>query len=180
MTQYGHWMKPARGGSIRYACCQNLAYRRDLLEQITEHGADLFECEFLTHRRLLQEGWSIWLASDAEIDHENYDGLIAACQCYGALKQILGAGRAAINGWPRWKRWVWAAGMTLSPLVLTGRLARSVAPRPALWSDFLLALPVGVMTQTWGAYYEARGYVRGFEESRMTFLQCESYENRRT
>ena len=179
MTQYGHWMKPVRGGSIRYACCQNLAYRRDLLRQITEHNFELFECEFLTHRHLLQEGWSIWLATDAEIDHENYDSLLAACRCYGSLKQILGAGRAAVNGWPLWKRWLWAGGMILSPVVLIGRLARSIAPRPSLWAEFLRALPVAVVTQTWGAFCEARGYVRGFEQSRTTFLRCESYENRR-
>lgn len=180
MTQYGHWMKPVRGGPIRYACYQNLAYRRNLLQRLTEKNFELFECEFLLHRRLLQEGWCIWLAADAVIDHENYDSLVAACKGYGALKQIIGAGRAAVNVWPRWKRWIWAAGMTLSPLVLIGRLARSIAPRPPLWGEFLLALPVMAVTQAWGAFYEARGYLRGFEQSRERFLEFESYADRRT
>jgi glycosyltransferase involved in cell wall biosynthesis len=178
MTQYGHWLKPVSSGPIRYAACQNLAYRRDLLQRISKDNFELFECEFLMHRRLLRDGWSIWLAADAEIDHENYDSVVAACKGYGALKQILGAGRAALYGWPQPKRWLWAAGMILSPFVLIGRLALSIAPRPRLWGEFLAALPVAVVTQIWGAFCEARGYVRGFERSRVIFLESESYEER--
>jgi Glycosyl transferase family 2 len=178
ITHYGQWMKPVRSGLIRYAASQNLAYRRDLLQQMSGDSFELAECEFLMHRRLLREGWSIWLAAGAKIDHEEYESVIASCKGYGALKQILGSGRAAVNGWSRPKRWLWAAAMILSPFVLIGRLALSIAPRPRLWFEFLAALPVAVVTQVYGAFFEARGYIWGVEQSRETFLKFESYENR--
>lgn len=178
MTQYGHWMKPVRSGFIRYAACQNLAYRRDIMQRMCADNFELAECEFLMHRRLLQEGWKIWLAGEAEIDHENYNSVIESCKGYGALKQILGSGRAKLNGWSRPKRWLWAAAMVVSPFVLLGRLAVSIAPRPRLWFRFLAALPVALVSEICGAIFEARGYIRGFEQSRETFLKFECYDTR--
>ncbi len=178
MMQYGHWMLPARSGMIRYACHQNLAYRRELVTRICRDNDQLFESEFLIHRRLLAEDWTIWFAADAVIDHANYDDLLAGCKGFNALRQVIGAGRANLGRWPPWKRRLWAAGMPLAPLLLLGRLARSVAPRPALWGEFLLALPVMLLAQAWGALYEARGYLRGFEGSRETLLEAERYLER--
>jgi hypothetical protein len=174
MSQYGHWLLPIRSGPIRYACHQNLAYRRELIVPIAEEDFEVFESEFLMHRRLLSDGWSFWLAADAVIHHENYDSFRAGCGGFFALKQIIGAGRASSGNWPTWKRWLWAAAMPLTPFLLVGRLVRSVAPRPAHWGEFLLALPIMVASQTIGSVYEARGYLRGFEQSRETFVHFES------
>ena len=178
LTQYGHWMLPHPSGSIRYACHQNLAYRREELARVCQGDDQLMESEYLVHRRLLAEGWTIWYAADAVIDHQNFDDLVAGCHGFNALRQIIGAGRANLGHWPRWKRLAWAAGMLMTPPLLIGRLARSVAARPALWGEFLMALPVMAISHTWGALYEARGYLRGYEESREAFVETERYIER--
>ena len=178
VMQYGHWMLPIESGPITYACHQNLAYRRELVLQLAEENFELFESEFLMHRRLLKDGWTLWLAADAVIDHENYSSLATGCKGFFAFKQLVGAGRAATHRWPRWKNWLWAAGMPLSAFVLIGRLARSIAPRPALWGEFLAALPVMIFAHGVGSFYEARGHLMGFEQCRKVFLDFESNVDR--
>ena len=178
IMQYGHWMEPVTSGSIRYPCHQNIAYRRDLLLDVCQNHSELLETEYLIHRRLLADGWTIWLEADAVIFHESYPDFLDGCRGFNTLKHVMGATRAHLGGWPRWKRWLWAGGMTLTPFVLIGRLARSIAPRPPLWRDFVLGLPLMAVAHCWGALYEARGYVFGFEQSREAFLEAERYAER--
>jgi hypothetical protein len=180
IMQYGHWMEPLESGPIRYACHQNVAYRRDAVLAAAGGNPHLFESEYLVHRRLMDQGWKMWLAGGALIDHENYGTFREGCAGFNALRQVIGAGRAELGGWPRWKRWTWAGGMTLAPPLLMWRLARSLARRPALWGEFLRALPVMFASHVWAAWWEARGYLRGFEDSRERFLAFERYEERST
>lgn len=175
---YGHWMEPVTSGPIRYPCHQNIAYRRDLLLDVCQNHSELLETEYLVHRRLLADGWTLWLEADAVVFHESYTGFANGCRGFNALRHVMGATRAHLGGWPQWKRWLWAGGMLLTPFLLIGRLARSIAPRPALWRDFVLGLPLIVVAHCWGALSEARGYVVGFGQSREAFLEMERYAER--
>jgi hypothetical protein len=178
IMQYGHWMEPISSGPIRYACHQNLAYRRHLLLDACQNRSELLEAEYLIHRRLMADGWTIWLEADAVIYHESYNKFVEGSRGFNALKHVMGATRAQLGGWPRWKRWLWAGGMILTPLLLVGRLARALAPRPALWGDFVFGLPLIAVAHCWGAFHEARGYILGFEQSRDAFLDAEHYIDR--
>jgi len=178
MMFYGHWMEPVTSGPIRYACMQNIAYRRDLLLDVCQSHSELLETEYLLHRRLLADGWTVWLEADAVIYHECYGDFVKGCRGFNSLRQVMGATRAQLGGWPQWKRWLWAGGMVLTPFQLIGRLVRSIAPRPALWSDFVLGLPLIVTAHSWGALSEARGYALGFGRSREVFLEMERYSER--
>ena len=95
-----------------------------------------------------------------------------------ALPVTCGPRQAQLGEWPQWKRWLWAGGMLLTPAQLIGRLVLSIAPRPALWRDFVLGLPLIVAAQCTGALSEARGYVMGFGQSRDDFLEMERYAKR--
>lgn len=178
LMQYGHWMEPISSRPIHYACHQNLAYRRQLLLDVCQDRSELLEAEYLIHRRLLADGWTIWLEADAVIYHESYNNFVEGSRGFNALKHLMGATRAQLGGWPQWKRWLWAGGMSLTPFLLIGRLAKSVAPRPALWRDFVLGLPLMIVAHCWGALSEARGYVLGFEQSRDAFLEAEHFAER--
>lgn len=175
---YGHWMEPVTSGPIRYPSMQNLAYRRDLLLDVCQNNPELLETEYLVHRRLLADGWTVWLEADAVVFHECYTDFVTGCRGFNSLRQVMGATRAHVGGWPQWKRWLWAGGMPLTPFLLIGRLVRSVAPRPALWRDFVLGFPLIVVGHGWGALSEARGYLVGFEQSREAFLDMERYAER--
>ncbi len=175
---YGHWMEPVTTGPIRYPSMQNLAYRRDLLLDVCQNNPELLESEYLVHRRLLADGWTVWLEADAVVSHECYTNFATGCRGFNSLRQVMGATRAHVGEWPQWKRWLWAGGMLLTPFVLIGRLVRSVAPRPALWGDFVLGFPLIVVAHGWGALSEARGFLVGFEQSREAFLDMERYAER--
>jgi hypothetical protein len=170
---YGHWMEPVTTGPIRYPAMQNMAYRRDLLLDVCQNHSELLETEYLVHRRLLADGWTVWLEADAVVFHECYTDFAKGCRGFNSLRQVMGATRAHLGEWPQSKRWLWAGGMSLTPFLLLGRLVRSVAPRPALWRDFVLGFPLIVVAHVWGALSEARGYVVGFEQSREAFLDME-------
>ena len=175
---YGHWMEPVTTGPIRYPSMQNLAYRRDLLLDVCQNNPELLETEYLVHRRLLADGWTVWLDADAVVSHECYTDFVTGCRGFNSLRQVMGATRADLGDWPQWKRSLWAGGMLLTPFLLIGRLVRSVAPRPALWGDFVLGFPLIVVAHGWGALSEARGYLVGFEQSREAFLDMERYAER--
>lgn len=178
LMNYGHWMEPVTSGPIRYPCMQNIAYRRDLLLDVCQNHSELLETEYLVHRRLLADGWTIWLEADAVVFHESYTDFVTGCRGFNTLRHVMGATRAYLGGWPQWKRWLWAGGMLLTPFQLIGRLIRSIAPRPALWRDFALGFPLIVVAHGWGALSEARGYLVGFEQSREAFLDMERYAER--
>jgi hypothetical protein len=175
---YGHWMEPVPTGPIRYSAQQNIAYRRDLLLDVCQNQSELLETEYLVHRRLLADGWTLWLESDAVVLHECFTDFTSGARGFNALRQVMGATRAQLGGWPQWKRWLWAGGMLLTPFQLIGRLVGSIAPRPALWRDFVLGLPLIVAAHSLGAVSEARGYVLGFGQSRDDFLEMERYAKR--
>ena len=175
---YGHWMEPVTSGPIRYSAMQNVAYRRDLLLDVCQNNSELLETEYLVHRRLLADGWTVWLEADAVVFHECYTNFVKGCRGFNSLRHVMGATRAHLGGWPQWKRWLWAGGMLLTPFQLIGRLARSIAPRPALWRDFVLGFPLIVVAHGWAALSEARGYILGFGQSREDFLEMERYAER--
>jgi hypothetical protein len=175
---YGHWMEPIESGPIRYSSMQNIAYRRDLLLDLCQNKSELVESEYLIHRRLLADGWTLWLEADAVVLHECFTDFRSGCRGFNALRRVMGATRAQLGEWPKWKRWLWAGGMVLTPAQLIGRLVGSIAPRPALWRDFVLGFPLILTAHCLGALSEAKGYVLGFGKSRDHFLEMERYARR--
>jgi glycosyltransferase involved in cell wall biosynthesis len=173
MTEYGPWMAPARRGPISFAACHNIAYRRKALEPYWEELDQLFEAEFLLHRRLLRSGATIWLEPGAVLSHETWTNLSDGVRGNGALKRLFADVRASEGGWSRGRRYLWAGGMILSPPLHLWRLVRTLWRRPHLWASFFVSLPVMLAVYTDGACREALGYLFGAGSSRQETMETE-------
>jgi len=173
LVEYGLWMPPVKPGPVRIAASANIAYRRGILQSFGGALADLLDAEFLLHRRLRRQGGEVWLEPGARAAHEFWVELAPGLRANTAIKRIIGAQRAETGGWGWGRRLVFAAGMALSPALHLGRLARSMAGRPALWGVFWANLPLAALIYVLGAWGEAMGYLSGFGSSREQLLAAE-------
>src|SRR5207249_1397834 len=82
----------------------------------------------------------------------------ALAQCYH-LARAYGAQRAA--GASRWRRWTYAAGSLVLPLLLSARvIARTLAKRRHV-RELVLALPVLLLLECAWSFGELSGYLLG-------------------
>lgn len=179
MAEYGRWMHPARPGPVSIPSCNNISYRRSVLERYAQEKplAEWFRMEYLLHRRILSEGGVCWQATDAIAEHEDWyafgDGLHA-----NAVMKRLNA--ASVSGdWGLPKRLFYAAAMVVAPPLHLARLAGSVASRPALWGQFLVGLPVTIPLYVHMTFHEALGYLFGAGQAEEQFAEMELALKRR-
>ncbi len=182
MAEYGRWMVPTRPGPVRIPACNNISYRREVLERYAKMRplAEWFDIQYRLHRKIRQDGGLIWQSTDAIVEHVDWsdygDGLHA-----NAVMKRLNAG-SSIDGPPAWswpKRLFHAAAMSVAPAVHLGRLAASVALRPALWGTFLAGLPISVSMYCYCSFHEALGYLLGRGDSEAQFAEMELALKRR-
>jgi len=173
LAEYGHWMTPHPGGPIGISSSTNIAYRRRLLLDQMADNPDIFEAEFLIHRRIQRTGGVIWLAPRALVAHESWAQLGDCCRANGANKRILGARRASHGKWSLPRRVLYGAAMALAPPLYLWRLASAFRTRPALWPLYVTSLPVTFITYVWCAWSEALGYLFGAGGSREEFRKTE-------
>jgi hypothetical protein len=177
MAHYGPWMAPVRRGPISYAA-YNIAYSRKALEPHGEQLERLLEAEFLLQRRIRRSGGRIWLEPKAQLAHETWAKLADGIRANAALKRVVAGVRASDGGWRRGRRYLYAAGMILSPALHLWRLSRSLWNRPSLWASFFINLPVMLAVYIDGARHEALGYVFGVGKSRQEMVAAELLEVR--
>jgi len=172
-SEYGRWMSPAVRGPIRIPSCSNVAYRKEALAPYMDQLDELFEAEFLLHRRIMEAGGLAWLEPNAEVAHENWlyfsDGIRANC----AMRRVNGARRVELGGWSKARRCFYACAMLVAPALHIWRLARSVWERPSLWGTFVTSLPVCIAVYAASSYAEALGYLLGPGTSREGFKTME-------
>ena len=174
MAEYGRWMVPTRPGPVAIPACNNVSYRREVLQRYSQERSlqEWFNVEYLFHRRIREDGGLIWQSTEAVAEHVDWvdygDGLHA-----NAVMKRLNAGTNAESGWSWPKRLFYAAAMPVAPLVHLGRLAISVAPRPALWGTFLAGLPISASMYAYVSFHEALGYLFGRGESERQFAEME-------
>lgn len=173
VAEYGRWMAPAKAGPVRIPASNNIAYRRTVLEPYDAELESWFEAEFMLHRDILERGGGVWLAPDARLAHECWTALGPACRANGAMKRLLADARVKRAGWGRAKRTWYAAAMALAPGQALWRLGRSMSGRPALWTDFLLSLPVCLAIYGYSSVQEALGYLLGAGAARDEFNAVE-------
>lgn len=173
VAEYGRWMDPAKAGPVPIPASNNIAYRRKALEPYEAELESWFEAEFMLHRDILRRGGGVWLAPDARLAHECWTALGPACRANGAMKRLLADARVKRAGWGRAKRTWYAAAMALTPGQALWRLGRSMGGRPALWTEFVLSLPVCLAIYGYSAVQEALGYLLGAGAARDEFNQVE-------
>jgi hypothetical protein len=166
MCEYGRWMHPARAGFIPIAACNNVAYRISALEPYPADLDLLLDGPHVLHQAIQRRGGRAWLAADAIVAHESWTRLSQGLHANAALKRILAHERVRHGRWSLGRRVAYGLGMALAPPLEVWRLARSVAPRPALWWPFVESLPIALLAYASNAVAEARGYLFGPGESR--------------
>ena len=173
VAEYGRWMAPHPGGPVAFSSSTNLAYRTDLLRAAAGTDGGVFEAEFLIHRHIQERGGLICVSPHATVAHESWLDLGRACVANGSNTRVLGARRAQVGGWGWPRRLAMAAAMPFMPGLLLARLAWSMRNRPALWSTYVVSLPVVTLIYAYCAMSEGLGYIAGAADSREEFRRNE-------
>ena len=156
------------------------AYRRELLDSLSEQLATWLEIEWILHEELRSQDRKLWLEPSVRVSHANVSLIRSAVLSEYQGGRSFGALRAELREWPRSRRLVFAAS---APLVLfvrmwrTGReAARAETPVPAaaLVATMLLGLIVNVAGQAVGAL----GGIGDSRQRRLT-IEVERYKHMR-
>lgn len=179
MAEYGRWMHPTRPGPVPIPACNNIAYRRAVLERWAKDKSlsDWLQAEYLLHRRIQSEGGLCLQATDAIVEHEDWFRFTDGLRANSVMKRYNAA--SASTSWSLPRRLFYAAGMAAAPPLHLLRLASSIAPRPALWGSFLAGLPVSVTLYFYMSFHEALGYLLGPGDSEREFADMELALKRR-
>jgi glycosyltransferase involved in cell wall biosynthesis len=173
MCEYGRWMVPAISGPVPISTCQNVAYRRSVLEPYWNTLGQWLDAEPLLCRSIQATGAIVWLAGDARVAHESWSRIATGLHANRTLKRVFAAERANRGAFSGFTRCVWAAAMVLTPPLHILRLVRSLVRRPRLWPLFWISLPLMGLVSTAGAVAEAAGYLFGEGDSKKRFRDLE-------
>jgi hypothetical protein len=166
---YGPWMAPAASGPIPTPSWMNTAFRRHILEAETNLPRE-FSCEVLFQNKLRAAGAKFWQAGDAHVRHLNHPDLLGSCFDSGVWQRLLAGTKVEMGGWGWPRRIFYAlAAIPLSPGIITYRLSRRLWQRPEMRGHLLSSLPLVFFVYTFGAFFEAMGYIAGPGDPRDTF-----------
>ena len=167
---YGPWMGPVRSGPIPTPSKMNVAYARGIL-QAESNLAQWFSGEVSALQQLGANGAEFWQAGDARVRHLNHPDLLSGARDSAVWQRLLAATRVEVEawGWPR--RWFYFfAAVPLSPSIIAWRLSRRLWGRPEMRRALVTSLPLIFFVHTYGAFFEAMGYVAGVgDAARRTF-----------
>ena len=179
MAEYGRWMHPTRPGNVSIPSCNNIAYRRSVLERYVKEKplVEWINAEYLLHRRILGDGGVCRQSTDAIVEHEDWFRLRDGLKANAVMKRFNAS--AASRDWGAPRRWFYAAAMVAAPALHLWRLTVSILPRPRLWGSFLGALPVILLLYVYMTVHEAAGYLFGAGTSAADFAEMELTLERR-
>lgn len=181
VSDYGHWAHPVPTGPSRFLAGNNISYKRDLLLELEGQLDTVLAPDFLLHEICNQRGLPMFIESRAVVAHENFDRLSGLLQANHHYCRILAAHRGHTQSWGRLKRIVYGLGVPLgAPAIKISRLVRSLRGRRPLWSAFVSALPVILLTFLWAAIGESLGYLFGPGTSERSFNRWELESERVT
>lgn len=156
LCRYAKDMRPFEAHPCRDLPGDNAAYRRDVLAQVRELYRDGF-WEPVVNRRLADEGAVLW--HDPELVVRQ--GRSAGWRAFGRQRLHHGRAHGSQRGarFGRLRNLAGVLGAPLVPLLLTVRIARTVAGRRRARARFVLALPyIAIFNVAWAAG-EAAGHV---------------------
>ena len=174
ISDYGYWAHPVPTGPSRLLPGNNISYKRDLLLEMEGQLDTILAPDFLIHEICNQRGLPMLIESQALAAHENFGRLSGLLHANHHYCRILAAHRVRTQSWGKLKRIVYGLGVPLgAPAIKMARLVRSLYNRRPLWSAFVTALPVILLTYLWAAIGESLGYLLGPGASERSFNQWE-------
>ena len=160
LLAYGAWVGPRQPEETDDIAAHNVAYRREVL---TELGAELvqaLERGSTLHQRLRQRGGRFFL-SDVAVAHVNPSRLSSTVRLRFHAGRLFGAQRAARNGWPTWRKLVYASAAAVIPGLRLWRTRHLLLPRTARDRSGPMLLPAVILGLSCEAVGEATGYLTG-------------------
>ncbi len=133
----------------------NSSYKRDLLLDYGERLDTLMETETLIHQDLRRKGHQLYLESNAEVSHLNFERLSSFFAVKYLSGRVFGAARA--SGWSPLRRLCVACATPLIPMVRHRRLRQN-------WRNLRRrhSLPLGTVPLAWvGMMVSAAGEMVG-------------------
>jgi len=125
---YGPWMAGQAGGARDFLPGHNSSYRRDLLVDYGQRLEELLEAETILHWDLRRRGLQLWLEPSARIAHVNFSRPSSWLRAQFHGGRLFAGRRAQLERWPWVRRFLFAGGSPLIPVVRFWRLVRQRRP----------------------------------------------------
>ena len=155
-SEYGFFAEQGGAGEQPLLTGANVAYRRDLVDEVTAQ-AGAGEWENVVHARLLERGRAFAFVRDAAIYQNQRYTFGAFCRDRYEHGRDYARRRLATQG--NGRRWVYFFGSAVLPAILILRISRVIGAGQRL--AFLRALPLTFGFLTAWSVGEAVGYLRG-------------------
>lgn len=168
-TDYGLFLDPARRGEAVHLPGNNLAYRREILEQFGDELSKVISPDFVIQDLLRKRGLKMCLDDRAKAAHQNFESLAGMLAANFHYCRIFASARADSQRWSGWKRLFYGLMVPAgAPLIKFLRLVRHLG-----WGRGLIKLvayfPVIASVYLWSAVGESLGYLAGVGDSDRIF-----------
>jgi|694.fasta_scaffold40666_5 hypothetical protein len=174
MADYGRFTLPMRSGVKDSTSGNNIAFKRGfLIDMMREFGTYPFP-DFILQERCAQKGIPMYVSAEAVTKHENFEGMRAFLMANFYYCHIMAGNRARFGGWSSGRRLLYclATPWVATPLK-TWRLADALKGRTGLFREFILTLPVTIITYIVSSLGESLGYVHQIADAEKTFTRWE-------
>lgn len=159
LAEVGEWQVPVRSGPRPRLAGNNVAYRRADLDALGQPLGQLLDVDFNLQRALVDAGRTLYLAEDAQVDHEHFTKVSEAIRGNALYCAVLAQRRA--RGWGAARRLAYATVVpAVAPLRRLQALAGAVPSRPGLGRALLIRWPFLALFYACCALGEAAGYLR--------------------
>jgi hypothetical protein len=166
LADYGLYAHPAESGEIVRTQSNNIAYRRDAVEQLRLPLDLLLENDWNAQKALREAGGRIYQSSRALAAHHNFETIGEILQESFAHCRTMAAVRVDREGWGFARRWAQGlATVPVAPAVRVYRLLRQVWKKPGQGKAILRAVPELIAGFAASAGGEAIGYLAGIGDA---------------
>lgn len=156
---YSQWLSPSASGQAHHLPANQSCYRRSVLLEYGDRLAEMLGAESVLHWDLGRNGHRLLLDPRAVTAHLNFSRLAPCLREYFLASRVFAARRAA--AWNAARRWCYAVGSPLLPLLRTVRIVGHVRGARLALPVLVRALPSLLAILAAGALGELAGYARG-------------------
>jgi hypothetical protein len=162
MAEYGPWTDPAAGGPTQVLPSNNISYKRDLLLSLGDELDAALRIDNNLHARLAAQGLEGAIEPRALVHHHELPRVTAAAAASHVYSRLLAADRARDEGWPLWRRLLYAIALPLgSPARRAARQIRLMDGRGRRWDQIATVLPAATFVWFWSAVGQSLGCLLG-------------------
>lgn len=162
VSDYILWMSPVIEGKAKLLPGNNVAYRRDLLEQFGDRLEFDLGVDYNIHEELRGQGHSLAMSGTALIAHQNFECIGSLLRANYHYCKLLAANRASSQNWNVLRLALYSVGAPIgAPVIKLIRIVKSLRGRRVLVWPFISSLPVMLLTFLVSAIGESLGYLFG-------------------